>query len=401
MNEPDRIILHADLDAFFAAVEQRDRPELRGQPVIIGSSEARGVVATASYEARKFGVHSALPGVIAKRLCPHGIFVRPRMKAYVEASRQVFDIFRSFTPQVEGLSLDEAFLDIAGSIQLFGSPRKIGELIRRRVQEEVGLTISVGIASSKYLAKVASDLEKPDGLVEVPKGGEAQFLAPLPLSCLWGAGPKMRAKLTALGMSTIGDLQRLRESDLTKIIGSNAGAHFYRLSRGLDTRSVQNTRAAKSMSRERTFSKDVTSDEEIRQVLLGLAEDVGKSLRREQMEGHVVRLKYREPDFKTHVRQSHLARSTASDLIIHQEALELLSKLRKPGEPVRLIGLGLSSLVQAEQEEQLELFAEEETVHQQKDGQVLKTLDQIRERFGSGAIGHGVPRKNHGRDDPR
>ncbi len=388
---PQRTILHADLDAFYASVEQRDNPAYRGLPIIIGGYGKRDVVSTASYEAREFGVHSAQPGIIAKRLCPQGIFVRPRMKAYIAASKKVFEIFQSFTPMVEGLSLDEAFLDITKSLRLFGSARNIADQLRERVLEDVGLTISVGIASSKYVAKVASDLEKPDGLVAVRPGRERQFLAPLPLKCMWGAGPKTREKLESLGLVTIGDLHRLQEADLIKILGKKSGSHFYHLSRGIDARSIVTQRDAKSISRERTFAEDIADDEVLRHVLLKLCEDVGRRLRLSGVMGSVVRLKLRKPDFTTKVRQTQLPRPSASDMEIYREASQLLNDLKDENDPIRLIGVGVSSLGETERETQLSLFG---LAHDKRDMSILETMDRIREKFGARSIGHGASQES-------
>ncbi len=390
MEHGAKVIIHADLDAFYASVEQRDHPEWRGKPIIIGGEGKRGVVSTASYEARAFGVHSAQPGAIAKRLCPQGIFVQPRMRAYVAASKSVFAIFKSYTPLVEGLSLDEAFLDVTQSIRLFGSPRLIAEDIRRRVQEEVGLKISVGIASSKYMAKVASDLEKPDGLVEVTKGDELRFLAPLPLSNLWGAGPKTQAKLKTLGIELIGDLHRLSLADLKKILGPKSGSHFFHLSRGVDPRDVIAHRGVKSISRETTFGDDLRCDETLRRIMLQLAEDVGRQLRQQELLGATVKIKLREPDFTTHVRQMTLAKPTSSDLVIHRNACQLIKNLRQKNDPVRLIGVGVGSLQEPDQQQQLSLFEKDEPCNSER---ILNTLDEIRRKFGKQAIAHGIFRR--------
>ena len=225
------VILHADMDAFYAAIEQRDRPELRGLPVIVGGDGPRQVVSTASYEARKFGVHSALPGTLARRRCPQGIFVAPRMELYARESVRIFELFRRYTPLVEPISLDEAFLDVTGSQALFGEGEEIARRVKRDVAEATGLCVSVGVAACKFVAKVASDLEKPDGLVVVPEGDEARFLAPLPVGRLWGAGRAVQARCRELGLETIGDLQRLEEADLRASFGEASGEHFYRLCR--------------------------------------------------------------------------------------------------------------------------------------------------------------------------
>jgi DNA polymerase-4 len=245
---PTRTILHADMDAFFAAVEQRDRPELRGKPVIVGGTGRRGVVSTASYEARVYGVHSAMPMAQARELCPDGVFVPGRMAVYVAVSRQVRAVFEEFTPQVEPLSLDEAFLDVTGSRALFGDGERIGQQLRARVRERTGLTISVGVATSKYVAKVASDVDKPDGLTVVAPGAEAAFLAPLPLRRLWGAGPRTQQRLLDLGYHTLGDLQALDRAAMDRLFGENSGGHYFELCRGVDAREVEVDREGSTIS---------------------------------------------------------------------------------------------------------------------------------------------------------
>jgi DNA polymerase-4 len=242
-----RTILHADMDAFFAAIEQRDRPELRGKPVIVGGSGPRQVVSTASYEAREFGVHSAMPGVRARQLCPQGIFVVPRMEAYAEASVRVREVFDRFTDLVEPLSLDEAFLDVTGSRKLFGEGQAIARQIKDEVRRATQLTVSVGVATSKYVAKVASDLRKPDGLVVVPPGTERAFLAPRPVSRLWGVGAVTRQRVERAGLFTIGDVQRRSERQLAEAFGDSLGPHLFTLANGLDPREVEPEHEARSI----------------------------------------------------------------------------------------------------------------------------------------------------------
>ena len=253
----DATILHVDLDAFFAAVEQLDNPRLRGTPVIVGGLGNRGVVSTASYEARRFGVRSAMPMPRARRACPQATFVSPRMARYVEKSHEVMAILASISPLVEQLSIDEAFVDVAGARRLLGDPRQIAATIRRRVLDEVGLCLSVGVATTKFLAKLASDLAKPDGVLVVEPGTEAEFLAPLPVSRLWGVGPATMAKLERIGMRTIGDVARADEQGLVAALGSNLGAHLYALARNDDPREVVPERDAKSIGAEETFGADL------------------------------------------------------------------------------------------------------------------------------------------------
>jgi DNA polymerase-4 len=386
-----RTILHADLDAFYASVEQRDRPELRGKPVIVGSDGPRGVVATCSYEARKFGVHSALPGSIARRRCPQGIFVPPRMRVYVEIARQVRAIFESVTPLVEPLSLDEAFLDVTGSARLFGGGVSIAKKIRADVLAQTQLTISIGVASNKYCAKVASDLDKPDGLTIVPRGGEAEFLAPLPIRRLWGAGPKTQERLESLGLHTIGEVATCEEKRLRRVLGEEGTAHFKRLALGLDDRSVAPSQAPKSISHEQTFGHDLEGDDAAHAVLLALSESVGMRARAQGLQGKVVTVKCRFPPFETHTRQQHLPEPSFDDLVLYRTGCELLTRMPQADRPKRLLGIGISDLVPEGQGRQLGLFDEEERA---KSERVLRALDRIREKHGKDAL-------EHGREDPR
>jgi DNA polymerase IV len=379
------------MDAFYAAIEQRDHPEWRGKSVIVGGTGRRGVVATASYEARAFGVHSAMPGAVARRLCPQGIFVPPRMASYATVSRQVFEIFESFTPLVEPLSLDEAFLDVTASRELFGDGATIAARIQARVLQSARLTISVGVASSKFVAKVASDLRKPKGRVVVLPGGEAAFLAPLPVSRLWGAGKVTQQQFESLGLRTIGDVQRLSAGKLARHLGDAAARHYALLSRGLDDREVEPEREARSIGRETTFEDDLADDDRIRRVLLELSEDVGRRLRREGLRGVTVKLKLRYPPFTTLTRQKRLARPTWDDLVLYRAALELLERTRPPGKPVRLLGVAAVELRPASVPLQPELFDGGESPL--RSDRILRALDAIRRQFGPRSIGHGIGRE--------
>ena len=342
-----RTILHGDMDAFYASVEQRDRPELRGKPVIVGGDGPRGVVSTASYEARRFGVRSAMPGVEARRRCPDGIFVRPRMAAYVAVSEQVRAVFDRYTPLVEPLSLDEAFLDVTGSRRLFGD----GPTIARRIQDDVlaatGLTISLGVASSKYVAKVASDLDKPSGLVIVPPGDEVRFLRDLPVSRLWGAGPALQRQLAARGFHLIGDIQSRGRDAVCRQMGARIGAHLYRLATGDDDRPVVPSRDPKSIGHEETFARDLRSEEECRAVLLDQSQQVGRRLRQAGVRAWTVRVKFRRPDFKTWTRQRRLPAATDLDVELHEAARALfLAAWQELGAPpLRLLGVTGADLV--------------------------------------------------------
>jgi DNA polymerase-4 len=375
------------MDAFYASVEQRDRPELRGKPVIVGGLGRRGVVAAASYEARRYGVHSAMPGAVAHRKCPDGVFLRPRMEVYAHESERVRAVFDSFTPLVEPLSLDEAFLDVTDPRRGFGVGEEVGRDLKEKVRAETGLTVSVGVAPSKFVAKVASDLDKPDGLVVVAPGEEEGFLAPLPIKFLWGAGPVTQRALESRGLRHIGDVQRWSRSELIDALGASAGAHFFELCRGVDPRRVEPSREARSISHETTFERDVATREACRAVLLRLSEAVGRRLRKHRLRGRVVRLKVRFPPFVTKSRQNKLPVATDDDLTIHQEAVRLFDRLVPEDRPVRLLGVAVADLIER---------GEQEPVQQGLFGgaggpsprarRAQAAMDAIRDRFGENAI---------------
>ena len=381
-----RTILHADMDAFYASVEQRDEPALAGQPVVVGGLGRRGVVAAASYEAREFGVFSAMPTARARQLCPHGNYVRGRMSVYAEVSRQIRDVFAEFTPLIEPLSLDEAFLDVTGSQALFGDGPAIAEKIRAAVRERTELTISVGVAASKFVAKVASDVNKPDGLTVVPPGSEIDFLGALPIKRLWGVGPRMQKKLTDLGYRSIADLQALALTDIERLMGENQGEHYYRLCRGIDDRAVEPDREIKSVSHEETFEHDIRSRERCHEILLDQSARVGRRLRRHEVHGGVVKIKVRDPDFTTRSRQKKLANATDDDLVIYRVAVELFGAARATMTPVRLLGVGVADLRPASAPQQGGLF---DKVEESRSAELLKAMDRIRDRFGEDAIHHG------------
>ncbi|MBL8747993.1 MAG: DNA polymerase IV [Planctomycetes bacterium] len=376
------------MDAFYAAIEQRDRPELRGKPVIVGGDGPRQVVSTASYEARRFGVHSAMPGVRARRLCPHGIFVVPRMEVYAAVSAQVHEVFARFTDQVEPLSLDEAFLDVTGSRALFGDGETIARAIKQQVKAATQLDVSVGVAASKYVAKVASDLKKPDALVVVPPGEERAFLAPLPVSRLWGVGPATEPLLHRHGLRTIGDVQARSEAELVAVLGQNLGEHVFVLANGLDARSVDAEREAKSIGHEMTFVEDLHDRDHVRSIVLQLSEMVGRRLRSHGQRATVVRLKIRHPDFTTLSRQRKVE-PTADDLVIHRVACELLASCWNGRPGVRLLGVTGASLVGAGAPVQGGLFAQAP----KKRDQLLAAMDRIRDRHGESAVRHGGERR--------
>ncbi|MBK8978477.1 MAG: DNA polymerase IV [Planctomycetes bacterium] len=400
-----RTILHADLDAFYAAVEQRDDQALRGRPVVVGGLGPRGVVATASYEARRSGVHSAMPIGRARRLCPDAVFLRPRMAHYAAIARTVRAVFERFTPLVEPLSLDEAFLDVTGSRALFGDGRAIAQRLRAEVSAAVGLTASVGVATSKFVAKVASDLRKPDALVVVEPGTEEAFLAPLPVARLWGAGPVAQERLRALGIGTIGELRRTPVEVLALRLGAHPAAHFAALARGDDPRPVVPERDAKSISQEHTFDADLRDDDAVRRCLRGLSEGVGRRLRDAGLTARVVRVKVRFPPFVTRSRQVHLPRPTDDDAELAECAIALVAKARASGRPVRLLGVGVAELVAREATpataavpQQRELFGDAGEVAaaaaradlEARRARLTRALDAIRDRFGHDAIRRGT-----------
>ena len=336
-----RHILHIDMDAFFAAVEQLDRPELRGKPVLVGGSpDGRGVVSTASYEARPYGCGSAMPMAAALRRCPHAIVVRPRMTRYAEVSAAVFEILERFTPQIEPLSIDEAFLDVTGCIKLFGPPEKIARELKRLVREETGLTASVGVAPNKSLAKLASDLDKPDGLVVVPHDDVRAFLAPLPITRLWGAGKVTVKRFEQLGVHTFADAARLPLGRLREVFG-DVGERFELLVRGVDDRPVVTDREAKSISHENTFAADVSDRTHLRSVLLHHMERVAGRLRRHGRTARTVTIKLRTPDFTTVTRRRTLDASTDRTDVLWEAAASLYDEWTKQHTaPLRLIGAG-------------------------------------------------------------
>lgn len=376
------VILHADMDAFYAAVEQRDRPELRGKPLIVGGTGRRGVVSTASYEARPFGVHSAMPSEEARRLCPQAIFLPPDFRRYEEASGRVMEVFGRFSPKVEPLSLDEAFLDMTGAEGLFGPPEEMGRLIKQAVLEATGgLTVSVGAAPCKFVAKVASDFRKPDGLTVVAPSEVHGFLWPLPVSRLWGVGPKSQARLEAMGLKTIGDVASAGEGDLKARLGE-LGPHIRRLAWGEDDREVEPEREAKSVGSEFTLDEDVAGEEEIRPHLRRAAAVVARRLRQDGVTAAGIRVKLKTHRFRLLTRQSAVSPPTDSEHELFAAACSLLPEFDL-GIPMRLVGLAAFDLSGPGAAVQASLFGGE-----QRDGRrkLDRTLDGLRERFGKDAI---------------
>ena len=382
----DRIILHADMDAFFASVEQRERPELRGKPVVVGAPpDQRGVVAAASYEARRFGIHSAMPSREAGRRCPHASFEPPNFELYSRISRQVLGIFGRFTPLIEPVSVDEAFLDVTGAQRLFGDGAAIAARIQQAVRAETGLTVSVGVASNKFLAKLASDLHKPDGVTVVPSEPDAirAFLAPLPVGKIWGVGKVSEQVLARAGYRCIADIQRADPAFLARLLGRDAAAHLFALAQGEDARQVEVTWDEKSISREHTFLEDVTDVALLERTLGDLAEDVGRRLRKAGKYAGLVRLKLRWKNFQTITRQMPLVPPRCDDFRLRAAAQELFAA-EKLSAPVRLLGFGVSQLT-LQSVGQLALFAE--LAGRTRRAEALsRAVDEIRRKFGADAI---------------
>ena len=352
-----RYILHADLDAFYAAVEQLDRPELRGRPVLVGGRpEARGVVTTPSYEARKFGAHSAMPMAIAARLCPKGIIVRPRFDRYRQVSGQVMAIFHELTALVEPLSLDEAYLDITSLVEAGADPRAVAISLKRKVNLETGLTLSVGAGTGKSVAKIASDLDKPDGLVVVPPGEEGAFLAPLPVGKLWGIGPKTAERLRRDGIETIGQLAGQPSEWFARRFGKRAPT-IQAKSAGRDDEPIHTERVTKSVSAETTFPGDLSDSRQLQQELACLAGNVARHLESKGLQGRTVTVKLRLSDFTTFTRQATLAVPTRSESELLETGWRLLSGELWPGRAFRLLGIGVSGFGESRQL-QLPLFSD-------------------------------------------
>jgi nucleotidyltransferase/DNA polymerase involved in DNA repair len=370
------------MDAFFASVEQRDDPSLRGKPVLVGGTGSRGVVAAASYEARVFGCHSAQPMAVARRLCPHAIMVKGRYDAYREASDRVFEILGAFSPVVEPISIDEAFVDVTGSQRLLGEPEAIAAEIRRRVKAATQLTASVGVAPNKFLAKLASDLDKPDGLTVIRESEIERTLRPLEVERLWGVGPKAGAALHRLGIRTIGNVASWPEHVLVQRLGS-FGAHISRLARGLDDRAVVPDHQAKSIGHEQTFPHDLTDPEHVRTILAGHAEQVGRRLRRHSLRAKTITLKIRYGNFETITRAVTLDAPTDSTRLLMSTAREIFDHWcnREGFKPIRLIGVTSSQLTRPEA--QMDLFDDPDQRHQRT---IDDVTDQIVKKLGRHAI---------------
>ncbi len=383
MQVPERRIAHVDMDAFFAAVEQRDDPALKGKPVIVGADprggRGRGVVSTCSYEARGFGVRSAMPISEAWRRCPKGVYLRPDFRKYSAVSERVQGIFGEFTPDIERVSIDEAFLDITRSAHLFGGPLETCRRLKERVREETALTCSVGLAPTKMAAKIASDLKKPDGLVEVRETGLRSFLAPLDISRLWGLGSKTAEVLRGRGINTIGELAAA-EAELLRGLGAR-GVELKRLALGEDPREVTPESEAKSVSNEITFERDTSDAREIRESLVALADKVSSRLRGDGFKGRTVTLKIRLEGFETYTRARTLPFSTNYTDVISREILALCAAFDRRRRKVRLLGVKVSGLIPAGERESL--FEDEEDARREK---AHRAIEEIREKFGRSAI---------------
>ena len=378
-----RTIAHADMDAFYAAVEQLDDPTLRGKPILVGPRSNRGVVLTASYEARPYRVGSAMPMAKARRLCPDAVIVPPRFDRYQDVSRTVMGVFASFSPEVEALSLDEAFLDMTGSEQLFGEPEAFGHQLKNAVYEATGgLTVSVGISSTKYVAKVASGYRKPNGLTVVPPERARTWLAPLPVSCLWGAGPKTQERLRHLGLRTIGDVASADRKLLLDALGK-AGLHFHALSHAEDPRAVTGHREGKSIGSEHTLNSDISDAAEIKRHLLRSAETIGRRLRKKGCLAFGVSVKLKTTHFKSLTRQRRLKEATDLTETIYSVGVELLKAFDHPG-PFRLVGMAAYDLVSTKDKTQLDLFS-----GSARRRQLEAAIDDLAERYGANIVHRG------------
>ena len=391
-----RWIMHVDMDAFFASIEQLDHPEYKGHPVIVGGLSSRGVVATCSYEARKFGVHSAMPSSRAKKLCPDGIYVYPRMDRYKEVSHQIFSIMKEFTPHIEPLSIDEAFLEVSGMSTMYSGPKALGRAIKDRVFEETGLIISAGLAPNKFLAKLASDLDKPDGLVVIPYGREKEILAPLPIKRIWGVGPRTEKILKTGGFHLMRHIQALPdESSLIPLVGNQA-RRIWELANGIDDRPVETDRKIQSIGAEETYEEDLTDGSAIELEFRYFANRLSKRLRKRNLLGHTVSIKVRYDDFTTVSRQKRLDTPSDHEHVFFETALLLWNKLMQdktsgltfmdPPGPIRLLGLTVSGLDE-EVPMQDSLF---ESPKYETENKLAGVLDSLESKFGETAVMSGA-----------
>ncbi len=383
MITPETVIFHVDMDAFYASIEQRDNPRYLHKPVIIGARPGhRGVVSTCSYEARKFGIHSAMPISQAYARCPQGIYIPPRMVYYIEVSEQIMGIFRQFTPDVESLSIDEAFLDMSGTGGLWGSPLNAALRLSKEIKDKVQLSASIGIAPNKFLAKLASDMDKPNGITQVPFEQEEimKWLAPLNISRIWGIGPRSCDHLQQMGVRIISDLQNMSLDQLHTTFGKN-GISLYYLSRGIDKRQVGDTHAIKSVSREHTFSSDTADRELINKTLLTLAQDVAGRCRKNGHKGRTLYLTWRTSDFQRRTRRVTLDNATHLARTIFNTAGRLAREAISPQTKIRLIGLGVSGLEFSSQQNFMDILDGTMPIEKSE-----KAMDSIKTKFGNNAI---------------
>lgn len=378
-----RQIIHLDMDAFYASVEVLDDPSLKGRPVIVGGELRRGVVSAASYEARALGVHSAQPIATARRLCPQGVFLPVRMARYQEISKNIFALCHFFTPLVEPLSIDEAFLDVTASVGLFGPPEEMARKIKALIRDNTGLSLSAGVAPNKFLAKIASDLHKPDGLTVVPPDGIKAFLDPLPIGKLWGVGEATRKALAPFQVNTIGDLSRLPLSLLAGTFGEQ-GRRLYELARGIDERKVQTDHETKSVGREETFDEDLLQMDLLKKSLLSLAQRVTRRMRRSGFAGRTITLKVKYQDFRQITRSLTLPETTNDGRTVYQQVCGLLSKTEAGRRPIRLVGIAVSHPDRPDQSQQLSIFDSEG--RPAKGDPLNRALDVIHEKFGARAV---------------
>lgn len=382
----DPSILHVDMDAFYASVEAIKDPSLRGKAVIVGGQGGRGVVTSASYEAREFGVTSAMPMIRARRLCPQAIYLPNDFPAYVEHSRRIRDVFMSVTPLVEPLSLDEAFLDVSGSVKLFGDPPSIARLVKQRILD-IGLTCTVGVAPNKFLAKLASTVAKPDGFLIVDPDHIEDFLHPLPITALWGVGQQTGEALRKLGLRTVGDVAGLSRRTLERAIGESLGAHLHALANGRDDRPVVPDEPAKSVGSEETFERDIDSNDEVLRELLRLADRTAGRLRAKGLCGRTVTIKVRFSNFKTITRSRTLEQEVDTPFELYDVARDLYRKLDPDRPRIRLLGVSVSGVIAGPPKRQLELLeGAAGSAGAERRARAADAMDDIRHRFGSGAV---------------
>lgn len=384
----DKYIVHLDMDAFFAAVEQRDNPVFSGKPVIIGADpkrgRGRGVVSTASYQARKFGIASAMPISAAYKRCPQGVFLRPNLAKYSRVSKQIYSILYQFTPLVEPVGIDEAFLDISGSFNLFGTPAGACLKLKEKIKKEVKLTASAGLAPIKMAAKIASDLNKPDGFLEVKKENLLEFLWPLKIEKLWGVGQKTKTALNRMGIKSVGDLAKFNRGVLKKVFGKN-GEHLWQLANGADQRKVEVPDEAKSIGNEFTFSEDTADKDLIKAVLSSLSERVSGRLRKSKLKAKGICLKIRLEDFSTHTRAMQLNKSTNFYETIYKAASVMYEGSGFSGKKIRLLGVKTSHFINSNRQDAI--FEE---LDEEKKIKTDKALDRIKEKFGESYIQRGM-----------